>query len=95
MNAKLVSTLVAAPLLAMSALAFASQPVQLSAAQMDNVTAGGISGAQALAAAVGSLVATQTLASANVQVVASQTFEATTINDIATLALAQSSSSAQ
>jgi len=40
MKKSLITTLIAAPLLSLSSMAFASEPVQLSAAEMDGVTAG-------------------------------------------------------
>jgi len=40
MKKSLITTLVAAPLLSLSSMAFASEPVLLSAAEMDGVTAG-------------------------------------------------------
>jgi hypothetical protein len=40
MKKSLITTLIAAPLLSLSSMAFASEPMQLSAAQMDGVTAG-------------------------------------------------------
>lgn len=43
MKKSLIATLVAAPLLSLSSMAFASEPVLLSAAEMDGVTAGAIS----------------------------------------------------
>lgn len=61
MKTKLVTTLVAIPLLAMSSLVFAAEPMQLSDAQMDGVTAGGLADAMATAIAIGkSTAATQT-----------------------------------
>jgi hypothetical protein len=95
MNAKkLATTLVAAPLVAMSGLVFAAEPVQLSDAQMDGVTAGGFATATSLALAVGNAAATQTSASALAQVMVSINFELTQINGIGTQSLATSSSSA-
>lgn len=72
MKTKLVTTLIAAPLLALSSLASASEPVQLEAAQMDNVTAGVFgAGGIALATAAGNLLAaTATAATGTVAVVA-------------------------
>jgi hypothetical protein len=40
MKKSLIATLVAAPVLAMSASAFAAEPVELTATQLDTVTAG-------------------------------------------------------
>jgi hypothetical protein len=40
MKKSLITTLIAAPILSLSSMAFASEPVQLSAAEMDGVTAG-------------------------------------------------------
>ncbi|WP_413437316.1 hypothetical protein ACFDAU_12970 [Sulfuriferula sp. GW1] len=61
MNTKLVTTLVAIPLLAMSSMVFAAEPMQLSDAQMDSVTAGGLADAFATAIAIGkSTAATET-----------------------------------
>ena len=58
MKTKLVSTLIAAPLLALSSLASASEPMQLEAAQMDGVTAGVFgAGGTATATALGNLLA--------------------------------------
>lgn len=94
MKAKLVTTLVAVPLLALSTLAGAAEPVQLSAAEMDGVTAGGISGATALSLAVGRLAATSTEAFSSAQVLASQRFEVTTIQLVGTISAAASSASA-
>ncbi len=94
MKAKLLSTLVAAPLLALSTGAFAGQPVQLTPVQMDGVTAGGLANAQATALAVGSVAATLTVAQAGVQVNMSKTFEVTKINLVGSGSLAYSSSSA-
>jgi hypothetical protein len=68
MNAKLVSTLVVAPLFALSASAFAAEPMQLTSAQMDSVSGGFDATAVALADALtglsGGVAATATLASA-------------------------------
>lgn len=70
MKTKLVSTLIAAPLLALSSLASAAEPMQLEAAQMDGVTAGVFgAGGNAIALATGTLVAaTQTIATGTVVV---------------------------
>lgn len=95
MKAKLISTMIAAPLFALSTMAFASEPVQLSAAQMDNVTAGGIAYANALAGALGpSFAATVTFASASTSVLVSKTFETTTISGVGTASISASASSA-
>ncbi len=95
MKAKWISTMIAAPLLALSTMAFAGEPVQLNAAQMDHVTAGGISYANALAGAIGpSFAATVTFASALTNVVVSQTFETTTISGVGSAAISTSASSA-
>lgn len=40
MKKSLITTLLVAPLLSLSSMAFASEPVQLTATQMDSVTAG-------------------------------------------------------
>jgi len=40
MKKSLITTLIAAPLLSLSSMAFAAEPVPLSAAEMDGVTAG-------------------------------------------------------
>jgi uncharacterized protein with beta-barrel porin domain len=92
---KLVTTLVAVPLVAMSSLVFAAEPVQLSDAQMDGVTAGGFADAGALALAIGNTVATYTQASALAAVLVSVQFEATTISGVGTTSLSASASSAQ
>lgn len=95
MNAKkLVTTLVAVPLVAMSSLVFAAEPMQLSDAQMDGVTAGGFADAGALATAIGNVVATQTTASALASVLVHVHFELTTISGVGTASLATSASSA-
>ncbi|MGE5319869.1 MAG: hypothetical protein ACM3KD_06805 [Hyphomicrobiaceae bacterium] len=91
---KLVTTLAAVPLLAMSSLVFAADPVQLSDAQMDGVTAGGFADAGSLALAVGNAVATYTRAVAQTAVVMTVHFEATTINGVGSQSLALSASSA-
>jgi len=93
MNKKLVSTLVAAPLLALSTLASA-EPVQLGEAQMDAVTAGGLAGADAVALAIGSAVATYTYAMSMAEVLETAKFEVTTIKLVGTTSIAQSSASA-
>jgi len=95
MNTKqLVTTLVGVPLVAMSSLVFAAEPVQLSDAQMDGVTAGGFADAGSLALAIGHTVATFTSAQAAAQVLVSVHFEATTISGVGTTSLAASASSA-
>jgi hypothetical protein len=95
MNAKkLATTLVAVPLVAMSSLVFAAEPVQLSDAQMDGVTAGGFATATSLATAIGNSVATLTTASALANVLVTVHFEATTISGVGTASLATSASSA-
>jgi len=91
---KLVTTLVAVPLVAMSSLVFAAEPMQLSDAQMDGVTAGGFADAGALALAIGNTVATLTTASALANVLVSVHFEATTISGVGTQSIATSASSA-
>lgn len=91
---KLVTTLVAVPLVAMSSLVFAAEPVQLSDAQMDGVTAGGFADAGAIAMALGNTVATLTTASALASVLVSIQFEATTISGVGTQAISTSASSA-
>lgn len=90
---KLVKTLVIAPLLALSSMAFAAQPMQLSASEMDGVTAAGISGGLALADAMGAYAATATEAFGSAAVLASHTFEVTTIRAVMTLSGASSASS--
>jgi transketolase C-terminal domain/subunit len=96
MNAKkLVITLVGVPLVAMSSLVFAAEPMQLSDAQMDGVTAGGFADAGAVALAIGSVAATYTLATAVTQVVAAVTYEITTIRLVASASGSASGSSAQ
>lgn len=40
MKKSLIATLVAAPLLSLSSMSFAAEPVELSATQMDGITAG-------------------------------------------------------
>ncbi|HMA55875.1 MAG TPA: hypothetical protein VKP52_03975 [Pseudolabrys sp.] len=95
MNAKkLVTTLVGVPLVAMSSLVFAAEPVQLSDAQMDGVTAGGFADAGSLALAIGNTVATYTAASAVAAVLMTVHFEATTISGVGAQSLAASASSA-
>jgi hypothetical protein len=93
MKSNLIKTLVVVPLLALSSMAFAAEPVQLSAAEMDGVTAGGISGGLALASAVGWYAATATSAFGSAAVIASWTSEVTTINAVLTLSGASSASS--
>jgi hypothetical protein len=95
MKAKnLATAIVAVPLLAMSSLVFAAEPVQLSDAQMDGVTAGGIADAQAFAIALGKTTATFTSAAALTQVVGTMTFELTKINNVGSSAISISTSSA-
>jgi hypothetical protein len=95
MNAKkLVITLVGVPLVAMSSLVFAAEPMQLSDAQMDGVTAAGFADAGATALAIGNVVATYTAASALAAVLVSVTYEVTTINGVGTTSLSASASSA-
>lgn len=69
MNAKKLATaIVAVPLLAMSGLVFAAEPMQLSDAQMESVTAGGFADALATAIAIGkSTAATQTFTETTLQ----------------------------
>lgn len=43
MKKSLITTLVAVPLLSLSSLTFAAEPLELTASQMDNVTAGYLS----------------------------------------------------
>jgi len=93
MKKKLVSTLVALPLLAVSALASA-EPVELAEVQMDAVTAGGLAGADAVALAIGSAVATYTYALSMAEVLDSAKFEVTTIKLVGTASIAESSASA-
>ena len=94
MKSKFVKTLIVAPVLAFSSMAFAAQPMQLNADQMDGVTAGGISGGLAQAFAVGGqFAATQTAAFGTAAVLASRTFEVTTIRLVGTLSGASSASS--
>lgn len=84
MKTKLVAPLIAAPLLALSSMAFAAEPVQLSASQMDGVTAGVYgAGAIATASAVGLLSAfTQTGTLADSRVIATVIIGPTTFNDV-------------
>ncbi|HUW28488.1 MAG TPA: hypothetical protein VMV97_07750 [Sulfuriferula sp.] len=91
---KLVTTLVAVPLLAMSGLVFAAEPMQLSDAQMDGVTAGGFADAGSWATAIGNTVATATAASATTQVLVHVRFELTNINGVGSMSLATSAASA-
>jgi hypothetical protein len=91
MKSKIVKTLVVAPLLALSSMAFAAQP--LSSTEMDGVTAAGISGGSALATAIGMFAATATEAFGSATVIVSRTFEVTTINGVLTLSGASSASS--
>lgn len=91
---KLVTALVGVPLVAMSSLVFAAEPVQLSDAQMDGVTAGGIADALALATALGNTVATYTAATAQTAVMFTYHAEVTTINGVGSLSTALSASSA-
>lgn len=91
---KLITAIVAVPLLAMSGLVFAAEPMQLSDAQMDGVTAAGIADAQAFALAIGHTTATLTSASAVAQVLATVRFELTVIRNVGSEALSFSASSA-
>jgi hypothetical protein len=95
MKTKLVMPLIAAPLLALSSMAFAAEPVQLSASEMDGVTAGVYgAGAIATATAVGNTAAaTFTATLADSRVLASVTVGPTTFNYVASTAGATSSSS--
>jgi hypothetical protein len=98
MKSKIVKTLVVAPLLALSSLAFAGQPVALDNAQMDGVTAGAIAGGDAIATAIGaalpgSTAATSTSAFGSATVVSVFTTGVTTIRAVLTLSGASSASS--
>ena len=95
MKTKLLSTVAAGMLLAMAGVASAAEPVQLSAAQMDAVTAGGIAKALALADAFGKLsAATATAVESSVVVVKIKPTQGGQITWDVTTALAKSSSSA-
>jgi hypothetical protein len=78
----------------MSSLVFAAEPMELSNAQMDGVTAGGIAFSDAIATAIGRTAATLTGASALAAVQVTISFELTTIRGVGTQSLAASSSSA-
>lgn len=77
MKSKLARILIVAPILALSSMAFASEPVQLSVSEMDGVTAGNFvlpgayANAQASASAIGFVAAaTTTFTSAETAIVA-------------------------
>jgi hypothetical protein len=91
---KLLKTMAIVPALALSSVAFAAEPVQLDATQMDEVAAGGIAFADAIAAAIGRVTATSTSALADTRVVATFTSEVTTIRNVASTSAAASASSA-
>ena len=91
---KLVTALVGVPLVAMSSLVFAAEPMQLSDAQMDGVTAGGFADALATAMALGHNVATMAAATAQTAVLVTLHSEITTINGVGSLSTALSTSSA-
>lgn len=95
MKIKLVAPLIAAPLLALSSMAFAAEPVQLSASQMDGVTAGLYgAGSTSTALAVGNVAAaTLTSSLADTHVVATLTVGPTVFNDVASTSLSGSSAS--
>lgn len=95
MKTKLVTTLIAAPLLALSSLASASEPVQLEAAQMDTVTAGVFgAGGTATATAIGAVAAaTFTSASGTVGVIATIPVVPFALYYVGSLSSAQSRSS--
>jgi len=95
MKAKLLSIVAAGMLLGMAGVASAAEPVKLSAAQMDAVTAGGIASATALADAYGKLnAATATAVLSTVVVYKVLPTQAGQITWDVTTAIAQSSSSA-
>lgn len=86
--------LIAVPMLALSSMAFAAEPVQLSASELDGVTAGAYSaGAIANAAATGNTAAfTLTSTLADVRVVATATVGPTVFNNVLSTSAAGSTS---
>jgi len=93
MKAKLLSIVAAGMLLGMAGVASAAEPVKLSAAQMDAVTAGGIAEATALADAFGKFnAATATAVLTTVEVYAIYPTQAGQVTWDLTTAAAQSSS---
>ncbi|MDH3280241.1 MAG: hypothetical protein OEQ18_03820 [Gammaproteobacteria bacterium] len=95
MKTKLVSTLVAAPLLAMSVIAAAGEPLQLSETQMDAITAAGSATSEAEALALGRKIAlTETATFAKVKSVGAYKLQVGVIHNVASTALSASASAA-
>jgi len=95
MKTKLVSTLVAAPLFAISVIATAGEPLQLTEAQMDAVTAAGSATSLAGALAVGgNLALTETATFAKVKSVDSYKLQVGIIHNVASTAASASASAA-